>query len=216
MVGYVVSRRADRSPPGAKLGVSSLPASVYVVDDDPRLRENVTKWFADAGYQARSFSSGAALLAACSKLSPGCIIVDMLLPNMSGLELKQQLAAAGCYWPVIILAWHASRAAVTRAMEAGAVSFLEKPVREAELLAAVIRGQAHLSGTAEMIPDPKFVHRMSRLTERESKVLDFVLQHKRAKQIAAVLGIRETTVKGYKRGLMKKLGVHNIPELVVL
>ena len=216
MVGYVALRHADRSPPGVKLGVSNPPANVYVVDDDPQLREGVTEWLSDAGYHVKSFPSGASLLAAHPKLPPGCIIVDMRMPNMSGLELKQELVTAGCYWPVVLLTGHATRAEVTRAMEAGVASFLEKPLREAELLAAVIRGQAQLFGTVEIIPDPQLAQRFTRLTERENQVLDFVFQQKLAKQIAAVLGIRETTVKGYKRGLMKKLGVHNIPELVVL
>jgi len=84
------------------------------------------------------------------------------------------------------------------------------------LLAAVMRGQAHLLGKAEMIPDPDIVQRLARLTGRERQVLGFVLQKKLNKQIAAILGIGETTVKGYRRALMKKLGAHNITELVVL
>lgn len=196
--------------------MSNPPAKVYVVDDDPDLRDGIAKCLSDAGYQARVFPSGHALLAAYPQLSPGCIIVDMVMPNMSGLELQKRLIAAGCRWPVIMLTGHASRPMVARAMEAGIVAFLEKPVREAELLAAVIRGQAHLSGKAEMVPDPELVQRLSRLTGRERQVLGFVLQKKLNKQIAAMLGIGETTVKGYRRALMRKLDAHNITELVVL
>jgi len=196
--------------------MSGPPARVYIVDDDPLLRDGVTQWLGDAGYQARSFPSGEAILAAYPQLSPGCIIADMLMPSMSGLELQRRLITAGCHWPVIMLTGHATRPVLTRAMEAGIVAFLEKPVREAELLAAVMRGHAHLLGKAEMVPDPDLVRRLARLTGRERQVLGFVLQKKLNKQIAAILGIGETTVKGYRRALMKKLGAHNTTELVVL
>jgi two-component system, LuxR family, response regulator FixJ len=196
--------------------MSSPPARVYVVDDDPDLRDGVSHSLSEAGYEARSFASGEALLQAYPQLLPGCIVVDMVMPDMSGLELQRRLLIEGCRWPVIMLTGNASRPAVTRAIESGAVAFLEKPVREVELLAAVMKGQAHLLGNAEMIPDPDLVRRLSRLTAREKQVLGFVLQKKLNKQIAAILGIAETTVKGYRRALMKKLGAHNTMELVVL
>lgn len=197
--------------------MSSPPsARIYVVDDNEQLRDGVTQWLTDAGFEAQAFSSGGALLAALPDLLPGCIVLDMLMPNMNGLELQRRLAAAGCHWPIIMLTGHASRPVVTGAVEAGMVAFLEKPVREAELLAAVLRAQAHLAGKVAMIPDPDLVHRLSRLTGRERQVLGYVLQKKLNKQIGAYLGIGETTVKGYRRALMKKLGVHNTTELVVL
>lgn len=196
--------------------MSSAPARVYLVDDDPDLRDGVTRLLQDAGYQLQSFPSGAAILAAYPQLSPGCIVVDMMMPNMTGLDLHRRLLSVGCRWPFIMLTGHANRNTVTRAMEAGIVAFLEKPVREVELLAAVMRGHAHLSGQAEMIPDPELIRRLNRLTGRERQVLDYFLQNKLNKQIAAILGIGETTVKGYRRAFMKKLGTHNNTELVVL
>ena len=195
--------------------MSGPPARVYIVDDDSQLRDGMSQWLTEVGYQVRNFPSGEALLAAYPHLAPGCIIVDMAMPNMNGLELQRRLVTAGCRWPVIILTGHASRQVVARAMEAGVIAFLEKPVREVELLAAVMRGQAHLLGKAEMVPDPELVQRLARLTGRERQVLGFVLQKKLNKQIAAFLGIGETTVKGYRRTLMKKVGAHNTTELVV-
>jgi FixJ family two-component response regulator len=196
--------------------MSSSPDRVYVVDDDQDLRESVARLFTDAGFEARAFPSGAALLAVVRDLQPGCIVIDMSMPNMNGLELRKQLVAAGCRWPVIMLTGHASRPNLTHAMEAGIVAFLEKPVREVELLAAVMRGHAHLSGKAEVIPDPDLVKRLARLTGREKQVLGYVLHKKLNKQIGAILGIRETTVKSYRRALMKKLGVHTSMELVAV
>jgi FixJ family two-component response regulator len=196
--------------------MSSPPVRVYVVDDDESLRDGVAKSLADAGFQTRAFPSGEAMLREYPQLPPGCIVVDMLMPSMSGLELHRRMVAAGCHWPFIMLTGHASRSVLTRAMESGIIAFLEKPVREAELLAAVLRGQAHLLGKAEMMPDPDLAHRISKLTGREREVLGYVLKNKLNKQIAAMLGIGETTVKGYRRALMKKLGAHNTTELVVL
>jgi FixJ family two-component response regulator len=196
--------------------MSSPPGRVYLVDDDPHLRDGVAQWLAEAGYEARVFPSGEALLAAYPQLAPGCIIVDMVMPGMNGLELHGRLLAAGCRWPVIILTGHAKRPEVADAMEAGVMSFLEKPVRYAELLAALMRGQAQLLGKTEMVPDPEILARIKRLTAREKQVLGYLLQSKLNKQAAGMLGIAETTVKGYRRALMRKLGVHNLMELVVL
>src|SRR5690348_10052362 len=192
--------------PGMRLGMSSSPARIYIVDDDPLLRDGLAHWLAQAGYQALGFDSGGAFLRAHPQLPAGCIIVDMVMPGMTGLDLHQRLAAAGCRWPVIVLTGHANRPDVTRAMEAGIVAFLEKPVREAELLAAVLKGQAHLMGRIEMVPDPELVHRVATLTARERQVLDLVLEKRLNKQIAGALGIAETTVKGYRRAVMRKLG----------
>ncbi len=194
----------------------SDPPKVYVVDDDQQLRDGVAQWFQQVGYQARAFPSGEAFLAAQRQLSPGCIVVDMRMPDMSGVELRRRLVSLDCRWPIILLTGHATRPVVDEAMEAGILAFLEKPVREVELLAAVMRGQAHLSGKAEMIPDPDILARISRLTNRERQVLDFLMENKLNKQVAAILGVGETTVKGYRRAVAKKLGAHNTMELLML
>lgn len=196
--------------------MSSSPARIYLVDDDPQLRDGLAHWLAQAGYQAQGFDSGSAFLRAHSQLQAGCIIVDMVMPGMTGLDLHQRLVAAGCRWPVIVLTGHANRPDVARAMDAGIVAFLEKPVREVELLAAVMKGQAHLLGRIEMIPDPDLAQRVARLTLRERQVLGLVLEKKLNKQIAGTLGIAETTVKGYRRAVMRKLGAKKATELVVL
>jgi len=196
--------------------MSSSPARIYIVDDDPQLREGLAHWLAQVGFQAQGFDSGGAFLAAQPQLPAGCIIVDMVMPGMSGLDLQQRLIAAGCRWPVIVLTGHAKGPDVARAMEAGIIAFLEKPVREVELLAAVLKGQAHLMGRIEMIPDPDLAHRVARLTARERQVLGLVLEKKLSKQIAGTLGIAETTVKGYRSAVMRKLGARKATDLVVL
>jgi two-component system response regulator DctR len=196
--------------------MSGPPARIYVVDDDADQRSGIEKCLSEAGYEPRGFSSGRALLREFPNLVPGCVIVDMVMPKMTGLELQRRLLNLGCRWPVIMLTGHASGPGVVRAMESGIIAYLEKPVRPIELLAAVIRGQSQLAGYTETIPDPKIVQRLNKLTKREREVLDYILKKKLNKQIGAMLGIGETTVKGYRRAAMKKLGAHNTLELVVL
>ena len=196
--------------------MSDPPANVYVVDDDQDLRDGVAQLFRDAGYQARDFASGEAILAVYPELSPGCIIVDMSMPDMNGVELRHRLVSVGCRWPIILLTGHASRPVVDQAVHAGIVAVLEKPVREVELLAAVMRGQEQLSGRAEVIPDTEIVARIARLTKRERIVLDSLMAGKLNKQVAAKLGVRETTIKGYRRLVAKKLGAQNTTEVIVM
>lgn len=196
--------------------MSSPPGRAYIVDDDANLRAGVVEWLSEAGYEARGFASGAELLREYPRLAPGVIVADMMMPKMDGLKLQGRLLDAGCRWPFILITGHARRPVLTSAIEAGVIAFLEKPVREIELLAAVMKGQAHLLGKAELIPDPTIVRRLARLTPRERQVLEFFLQQKLNKQIGALLGIEETTVKGYRRSMMKKLGVHNALELAIL
>jgi len=196
--------------------MSSPAGRVYIVDDDAHLCDGVAKWLSDGGYEARAFASGGELLQEYPRLAPGVIVADMMMPNMNGLELREHLLRGGCRWPFILLTGHARAPVLTGAVEAGVLAFLEKPVRQSELLAAVMKGQAHLRGNVQIIPDPELVHRLTRLTPRERQVFDFIMDQKLNKQIGAMLGIAETTVKGYRRGMMKKLRVHNVLELVVL
>ena len=194
----------------------SGPPNVYVVDDDQQLRDGIAEWFQQAGYAARAFPSGEAFLAVLPQLSPGCVVVDMMMPGMNGVELRRRLVSLGCRWPIILLTGHATRPVVDEAMEAGVLAFLEKPVREVELLAAVMRGEAHLSGKAEMIPDPDILARIALLTNRERQVLDLIMDNNRNKAIGAILGVQETTIKGYRRGIAKKIGAHNTMEVLML
>jgi two-component system, LuxR family, response regulator FixJ len=189
---------------------------VYVVDDDPLLRAGLVQLLEQSGYTAPTFASGEAFLSAYPKLPPGCIIVDIVMRGMTGLELQRRLLAAGCRWPVIVLTGHADRANAERAVEAGAASFLEKPVRRVELLAAILKGEGHLLGAREAIPDPELVRRVACLTPRERDVLRGVLEAKINKEMAAEFGISESAVKSYRRKAMKKLRARTPAELVML
>lgn len=196
--------------------MSRAPTRVYVVDNDSLLRTGLVRLLEQAGFVAAAFDSGRAFLTAHPKLRPGCIIVDIIMRGMNGLDLQRRLSAAGCKWPVIVLTGHGDRANVERAMEAGAVAFLQKPVRRIELLAAVLRGESYITGAAIAVPDPELVSRVAGLTPRERDVLAGVLDTMINKEIAAKLGVSENSVKGYRRRAMKKLGARTPAELVML
>ncbi|HEY7889441.1 MAG TPA: response regulator [Steroidobacteraceae bacterium] len=196
--------------------MSGPPTRVYVVDDDPLLRAAVEQLLEQSGYTAPTFGSAEAFLSARPKLPPGCIIVDIVMGGMNGLDLQRRLLALGCRWPVIILTGRADRANAERAVAAGAVSFLEKPVRRVELLAAILKGEGYLLGAREATPDPELIRRVAFLTPRERHVLRGVLEAKINKEMAAEFGITESAVKSYRRNAMKKLGARTPAELVML
>lgn len=196
--------------------MDSAPTRVYVVDDDSLLRNSLARLLEQAECQPQTFDSGAAFLVAYPDLSPGCIIMDLMMPDMTGLELQRRLVGAGCRWPMIVLTGHGDHANVSRAVTGGAIAFLEKPVRQVELYAVILRAEGYLAGAAEVFPDPELAQRLAQLSPRESQVLTGVLEKKISKEIAAELGLSESTVKGYRRKAMSKLGAKNTAELVML
>lgn len=196
--------------------MSRTPTRVYVVDDDPLLRAAIVQLLEQSGYTAPTFASGEAFLRALPKLPPGCIIVDLVMRGMSGFGMQRRLLACGCRWPVIVLTGHADRANAERAVQAGAVSFLEKPVRLVELVAAILKGEAYLLGAREAIPDPELIRRVGLLTPREQEILRGILHGKINKEMAAEFGITESAVKGYRLKAMKKLRARTPAELVML
>lgn len=196
--------------------MESARTRVYVVDDDSLLRKSIVRLLEQAERQARAFASAKAFLLAYPSLQPGCIVMDLTMPGMNGLELQQRLIETGCRWPVIVLTGHGENDNVVRAMAAGALAFLEKPVRQAELYGAILKAEAYFAGSTDAFPDPELAYRISQLTRRETDALSGVMEKKGNKEIAAELGIRETTVKGYRRKAMKKIGAKNTAELVML
>ncbi len=195
------------------VGLRMMQTRVYIVDGDPGIRRELRRTFISTGYLTRSFASGIAFLQACARLPAGCVILDLALPGPGGVEVMRELAAAGYRWPVIVLAEHADRAKVLRA---GSVLFLEKPIREAELLAAVQNAGAALSGEGGARHDGALARAVTLLTPREQEVLDALLGSERIKQTAARLGIAESTVKSCRMTIKKKLGAQSTAQLIQL
>lgn len=196
--------------------MSSSPTIVYVVDDDPGFAEGLELLFRDIGVSSKSFNRGQAFLDAYPKLRPGCIFVDLGMPGMSGLDLLQQLRAAGCRWPVIVLTGEGSAVKAADAIRAGAFAFLEKPLRALEVLATARRAQAHLNGDTQTMFNEEIARRIQHLSRRERDVFEGVLQGLLNKQMAGKLGISESAVKSARRALMSRMRARSSVELIAM
>jgi FixJ family two-component response regulator len=190
---------------------------IRVVDDDRSFRTAVMRLLRAAKYEVRSYGSAAEFLDSDSSAAPGCILLDLQMPKVSGLELQQSLERMEERLPIIFLTGHGDIPASVRAMKAGAVDFLTKPVRREALLTAIenalgvdARGRAARAVLREL------QERYERLTPREHEVLAHVVSGKLNKQIAFDLGAAERTIKAHRASIMEKLQVQSVAELVRL
>ena len=187
---------------------------IHVVEDDDSLRISLVELLELAGFETRAYSSSCAFLLQPIPDRPGCILLDVRLPGPSGLDLQSALQSHGISQPIVFLSGHADVATSVRAMKAGAVDFLEKPVERGTLLNAIARG---LERDAEQRRLREAVHaketRLARLTPRERDVFDRIVRGQRNQLIADELGISLRTVKAYRAQLMEKLGVTSAAEL---
>ncbi|PWB74216.1 MAG: DNA-binding response regulator [Holophagae bacterium] len=187
---------------------------IHVVDDDESLRTALLRLLGAAGYEARGYASTGEFLLDPPPDRPGCVLLDLRLPGPSGLDLQQALARRGLPLPVVFLTGHADVASSVRAMKAGAVDFLTKPVEREVLFEAVERAlerdarQREARGEAAVLRE-----RFASLTPREREVFEGITAGKLNKQIAGELGMAERTVKLHRAQLMSKLGATSAAEL---
>lgn len=195
--------------------MSPAADTVHVVDDDAAIRESLSFLLETAGLRPRLYESGPSLLARAGELEPGCIITDVRMPEMSGLDLVEQLKHAGVQLPVIVLTGHADVAMAVEAMKAGVIEFLEKPFSDEALLRAVNRavaaGMASLGRQAELT---ELQRRLSELTARERDVFDAIVAGDSNKAAGLRLGISPRTVEIYRANVMTKMQAHSLSELV--
>lgn len=188
---------------------------VYVVDDDASVREATSSLFRSIGLDVATFASADAFLAQPLAERPGCLVLDVRLPGVSGLELQRELAATCRALPIVFITGHGDIPMSVRAMKAGAVEFLPKPFPDEALIAAVrtsIERDRAQRGEREEVAGLR--ERYETLTPRERAVLVAIAGGQLNKQAAADLGITEVTVKVHRRHVMQKLGAHSLPELV--
>jgi FixJ family two-component response regulator len=188
---------------------------VHIVDDDRSFRISVERLLELSGYRSEGYSSGAELLARLPTEDPGCILLDLHMPGLDGLELQDRLAKAAPLLPIIFLTGYGDISTTVRAMKAGAEDFLEKSAPSSELLAAIER--ALLGGqqrSAEHERNVRLSALVASLTKRESIVFDLIVRGKRNKQVAYELGTTERTVKAHRRSIMEKLGARSLAEAV--
>jgi FixJ family two-component response regulator len=192
-------------------------ATVFVVDDDAAVRRSLTRLLRSAGWNAEAFASADDFLERAPITGPGCVLLDVNMPGMSGLELQARMAEAGIPLPVVFLTGKGDIPMSVNAMKHGAVDFLVKPVEEDVLFQALERAvRRQAAEAASRQGRDSVMARLARLSEREREVLEGVLQGRLNKQIAFELGIAEKTVKAHRGRVMEKMEAHTIAELVHL
>ncbi len=191
--------------------------NVFVVDDDLGVRKALERLLRSAGYQPESFASAEEFLCRSQFEGPGCLLLDIRLPGLNGLEVQQMLADAAQHLAIVFITGHADIPMSVHAMKAGAVDFLPKPFTDDDLLQAVSealnksrREQNDQTEVAELRA------RLSTLTAREREVLSHVVAGQLNKQAAADLGIVEKTVKVHRARVMEKMGARSLAELVTM
>jgi two-component system, LuxR family, response regulator FixJ len=195
----------------------SLERIVHVVDDDTSFARAVTRMLTGHGFSVQAFVSGAELLARVSGDTRGCVVMDLNMPQVNGLELQDTLAGKGVLLPVIFLTGGADIPSSVRAMRQGAIDFLEKDAPQDELVAAVKRAlDSDEQAAGARAERDALQGRFARLSGRELEVLRHVVRGRLNKQIAADLGIHERTVKLHRSAITAKLGVRSAAELATL
>lgn len=205
----------DRAQPAAPtIADSNRDATIYVVDDDVSHLRSITRLLRAAGFEVVMHDSAAELLADLRPDAAGCVLTDLMMPGMDGIDLQAELRKAGNPLPVVFLTGHGDVPATVRAMKGGAEDFLTKNAPMEELLAAVNRALER--NARDRLEDAELRAKrqvFGTLTERETQILRFVLQGLLNKQIAGELGIHERTVKLHRTHITTKLGVHSVAEL---
>jgi two-component system, LuxR family, response regulator FixJ len=186
---------------------------VHVVDDDEAVRQSLAFLLGSAGLTVRLYESASAFLAGLSGVKSGCLVTDMRMPDMTGIELLQQLRAKACRLPAIVITGHGDVPLAVEAMKAGAIDFIEKPFDQETLLHAV-RAALERGMGGEGDDDPAVAARLATLSERERQVLEGLVAGHPNKTIAYDLGISPRTVEVYRANLMTKMGARSLSELI--
>jgi RNA polymerase sigma factor (sigma-70 family) len=195
-----------------------MPRFVHVVDDDASFRTAMERRLTRAGYEVATYPSAQNLLDRLpSESVPGCILLDVRIPGLSGPELQERLIELGSTLPIIFLTGHTDIPTTVRAIRAGAEDFLTKPVSSDDLLQAIERALAHHELARGLKTELDMVRaHLAALTPRERQVFELVIRGKQNKQIANALGCTERTVKAHRHSVMEKMQAHSLAELVSL
>ena len=192
-----------------------VPAVVFVIDDDPSMRGALEDLVGSVGLQVRPFASPQDFLQSKLPDAPGCLVLDVRLPGMSGLTFQKELARLGVALPVIFITGHGDIAMSVRAMKGGAVEFLTKPFHDQELLDAIHTAiERDRERRREAVLVAELRERYATLTERERQIMTLVVVGRANKQVAAELNLSEMTVKVHRGQVMRKMHAGSLPELV--
>lgn len=189
--------------------------TVYAVDDDMFTRTLLEEIFQAADMRVETYASAEEFLASYSPNNSGCLLLDMLMPGMDGLELQTQLESRGNHTPVIFLSGADEISAAVKALKAGAVDFIEKPVEPAEVIHSVSEAIALDRQIRYMrLQDAEIEHRLMQLTRRETEVLKWIVRGKSNKLVARILDISTRTVEVHRRNVLAKMQAESVAELV--
>ncbi len=190
-------------------------AVVFVVDDDSSVREAIKSLIRSVGLSVETFETAQEFLRSKRPDAPGCVVLDVRLPGLSGLDLQRELAAHGISIPVIFITGHGDIPMSVRAMKAGALEFLTKPFRDQDLLDAIQQAlERDRAARQQRTETAELRERSDSLTAREREVMSLVVSGLLNKQIAGELGTSEVTVKIHRSQVMKKMGAGSLAELV--
>jgi FixJ family two-component response regulator len=202
-------------PPANPRGAAPVAPLVVIVDDEAAVRDALDSLFRSIGLRTLLFASPAELLQASVPDTLGCLILDVRLPGISGLDLQEQLARHGIALPIVFMTGHGDIPMSVRAMKAGAVDFLPKPFRDQDMLDAVagaIERDAQRRTDAATLDDVRAHY--ATLTPREREVMAHVTSGLMNKQVAGLIGLSEITVKIHRGNVMRKMGVRTLADLV--
>lgn len=189
--------------------------TIYIVDDDPSIRESTELMLKSVGFNVKTFVSAQDFLNANLQEGPGCLILDVRMPRMSGLELQEKLSSAKTPLPVIFITGHGTIPMSVRAMKAGAVDFLPKPFDEQDLLDAINRAiTQQRERKSKKDEADKLQQRLKALTSREYEVFSLLVTGMANKEMAYKLGTSERTVKAHRAQIMEKMNAGSLADLV--
>lgn len=188
---------------------------IYIVDDEEAMRDSLTWMLEGESYETQCFPSAEDFLGALSDDMAGCLVLDVRMPGMSGLELQERLLAMGNHLPVIFITGHGDVPMAVSALQRGACDFVQKPFEDQDMLARIRKALTlDCQRTAQRQRDTALLQRVKQLSSREYEVMRLVVEGKLNKQIADELDISMKTVEAHRSRIMDKMGARTIPELV--